>query len=278
VAEPDVTVITTSPVLRHVGRLEIRDDRITYLLFADRGDGKEIARATCRGMTLTGSGKFRRLKVVGPDRNAGSLSLFGLDLERVRQATLAHGWPWESTDTGPAPAPARRSTEIVLRQGWASSSRTKWIFRALLLLACVAVMAGMTVGALVLLDRGAWWAVVAWPIGFFALILAASAADLRLSDLAVSIDEERLAVRHGSPVSLIARRSAVRSVRPGTRSAAVRNQAGRKLLKVPLGPRRAEVLGALHARGWPLDERSLDRGASTREARSRSQRAGGGGR
>jgi hypothetical protein len=258
VADADVTVITTSPVLRHVGRLEIRNDRITHLQFAERGDGKEIARASCRGMMLTGSGKFRRLKAVGPDRGAGSLTLFGFDVERVREAALAHGWPWESTDTGPAPAPARPETEIVLRPGWASTPGRKWTFRVLLLLACVAVTLGMTVGALQLLDRGAWWAAVAWPIGLLALILAASAAEVRVNRLAVSIDEERVAVRHGSTVSQIARRSAVGSVRPGTRSAVIRNQAGKRLLKVPLRPRRDEVLRALRAHGWHLDERRPD--------------------
>lgn len=253
-------------------RVEVRADRISAMV-GDRGDGVELTRADGRLLVVRDLNGEPHLYAVGPGGDNGSIALGRFDVERVGEAALAHGWPWQppgssaviqpptAAEPPPATAPGPDRQEIMVRDGRTRTVPSKPVLTTVVLLALVAVFT--LVGAAIALGLPEWvmvTAVVAAVVCLVGGLVGGSFLMVRLSRATVTIDRDRLAVKYGSLSASTVQRSSIASGQVGARWARLRDHQGRQLVWVPLRPRRDEVLAALRTHGWPATERTRARG------------------
>lgn len=247
-------------------RLEVRADRISAVV-GGRGDGSDLTRADGRLLAVRDLGGEPHLHVVGVEGDNGSIALGRFDVEKVGEAALAHGWPWQppgstaviqpSTPAEPAPATVsgQDGVEIMVRDGRTRSVPSKPVLVLAFLLTMTAGAA--LVGAPLALGMPEWAMSIAIVVAVLLIVgglVGGSFLMVRLSRATVTIDRDRLAVKYGSLSASTVQRSSIASGQAGARWARLRDHQGKQLIWVPLRPRRDEVLAALRTRGWPLTE------------------------
>ncbi|MQA79283.1 MAG: hypothetical protein GEV10_12535 [Streptosporangiales bacterium] len=247
-------------------RLEVRADRISAVV-GQRGDGSELTRVDGHLLAVRDLNGEPHLYVVGPGGDNGSIALGRFDVEKVGEAALAHGWPWQppgssaviqpptAAEPSLATAPAPAGHEIMVRDGRTRTVPSKPVLTTVVLLALVAVFT--LVGAAVTFGTPGWVSATAVVVAILLLVgalVGGSFLMVRLSRATVTVDRDRLAVKYGSLSASTVQRSSIASGQAGRRWVRLRDHHGKQLVWVPLRPKRDEVLTALRSYGWPVDD------------------------
>ncbi|MQA02612.1 MAG: hypothetical protein GEV07_07790 [Streptosporangiales bacterium] len=246
-------------------RLEVGADRITSVV-VPRGDAYEIRRVDGDLLEVRDLNGEPHLHVVGPAGDNGSIALGRFDVEAAGRAAIAHGWPWQPRasngviqPSAPAAASAQSQPgcEIALRGGRTRSVPSNGALKALAV-PVFALMFGLVPVSVVGKQYWGWpgWlsgtliaAAVLVPV---AALVGSGFLLVRLSTATVAVDSELVSVKYGSLSANAVDRSSIAAGEVGKRWVRLRNHQGRRLIWVPLRPKRAEVLGALRSYGWPI--------------------------
>jgi hypothetical protein len=233
-------------------RLEIAADRIIAL--RGSGHGIQLDAAGDRELRLDTVVGEPTLVYTGPDGQVTTMVGLGrFDVDEVVSAVVAHGWQVDRADRSAARpvavsrTPEHPETVVVLREGgatWAPSQRAVVVGLVVLMAVIVAVAV-----------LGPWSIATALVVGAVAagvLMAIAALVSTRFARHTVTVGPRRLAVQLGAnnPAQVVTR-DVVAAAYAGKRWLRLRDAQGKRLIWVPLRPKRDEVLAAFRLHGWP---------------------------